>query len=767
MNSKRDSLADSNKLSPSIPQLATITSLVQKNMRLRSQINQPISLAVSMIFLPLLFRMMITHPNSPLYPVYEAICESLFAEERNSTIQKPAVKHLFDNLALAKKLRTDIQEQIVRLATKAFKRAPIEYSIQQVLDAIEQHYSQTGASHLIKELKLDLMKLGNSFLNAIKYIPDPIISEQYYKIAFKDLSLSAAHELVEGFRKNITVFTRTVYSEKISDHITDNFYRTARMMLLFPTIFLTYLTNYLVIDPIVDLIFPQGIMQPHPPKVPQMMDRHQANDLIQKLTDHQTRLLEVVRRNENIEGYVSLALVASAIYLYFYEEPYIEFALIMFVLGNYSFLQQIMRFTDAFKHRSKVSFQLDNIHNHWKTAIEGNEIHCVDLKLTQEISVEASYFTFTFAAANKNIKAHLNYARIFKDCCLQHGINSITQQHRLVCIFANTTMTAQKALAIKQLFKDSVSKYIDIYHYLNQLQQIYLKCNNGQTLNNSRALNEDLIIDPAFDHNGLPTVTVIFTIPLVLANPIQQIKSLFPQSKIEMTADEENVRLILRGTKPATAAQLKTFLQTLTLPKTPVAEETPQASATSTEMISKKISIQAKPTGMTTTSKKDLPAAATIKSSVRATLAHSIWRAPINEWPSGKKTDPDVFSILLNNQPDSRTTRANARIFIKNQLDPRLISKNVYKAVQTHITNAKFAPPKGQQGIVRFGHNARDQYDRKFFAAYKIKLIGDHGNIRAYAASEISATGLMLLIVKGASYKSHKDEKKMAASLRR
>lgn len=135
---------------------------------------------------------------------------------------------------------------------------------------------------------------------------------------------------------------------------------------------------------------------------------------------------------------------------------------------------------------------------------------------------------------------------------------------------------------------------------------------------------------------------------------------------------------------------------------------------------------------------------------------HRVVRFPSGAYDSNNN-EQDVFP-LVGGKHDKHALNT-ARLFVTSRIDwdkvPRDIADGLQAKLDKQVQAPKLVRSKGAQGFMLWNNQERDQDNRWFQAAVKLKFKGKHGDVRAYAEAEKSGDGNTLFVIRGLKLKSH------------
>lgn len=430
-----------------------------------------------------------------------------------------------------------------------------------------------------------------------------------------------------------------------------------------------------IIDPLLNYIFPYGIFQPKPPPEKQWLTIREADDLIGKLQEHQIALENKVRRSVLISRYLSVFFLPLAWYLIPLEEKLspitIVFALTLAATALTNLQKDLRNYYDA----KILKQQLKNQNNLIKQLIGdfNSSLAQIDGK-----NLASSYFILRFSLTK--IEGHTfsgrKLANIFKNCCVFHNIHITTRQKNIISIPANTSLTKAKANTLKKLFKDSVSREIEITKFLTQLRELVKPLEQRE---------DALLIIPQYDKHHLPIVEVELTLPkLADINLSEKLSSLLIDHQCKISASDDNYHITLSGFKSIDTKDLQRTIADIQKAELPVKPNRTESAHDSSSSARHRSARHRKA--------EEIESREEQTASTDSERPHRLIR-----WNSGrydsKRDDNAVYPILFGKE-HSEAAVAKARLFVTHQLNWGIIADMPRNKVKNYPLHTVPSRPK-------------------------------------------------------------------------
>lgn len=505
---------------------------------------------------------------------------------------------------------------------------------------------------------------------------------------------------------------------------------------------LTLLTEYFIVDPLVDMLLPYGINSISRGKF--SLPKNYSRQVIVE-EDYEALFQELKQLDQDLSSLANanifFAIIISVILL-----PY-AFNLVM--ESEFETSPYTMSFSAAFLTtvlRSVFSgvrglWQKWNLSNELKSQaniireIVGSQLEGFVQIEGQDVS--SSGFRIQCKKNSKSLSA-AKIAELLKHCLIVFGIKVDFQRDNVVGISADGKINSKNAKKIKELFNESITRKVETKELT---QQVYaLKEISVLGISQFLKIPED-------DNQHLPTMRFkIFLQSNVAVDILQQV---FTSHHPEISEEGGQFVLTISGHKTIEPQRLQQMKQNLKTDKPSMEKETSTLillnNLSKREKLLRRTGTKQEPGREDTNSENKQPQQLTLR---------------VVKWKSGEfdSSKYDRETSLVHPRPlgntHSESAYNNARYFIKDALDWSQVPKKITNELRNKIKDMPFKRAKGAQGIVFWNRKELDQTGNPFTARAKLKFKGQHGDVRIFLEAEESKDGT-LLVAKGIDVKSH------------
>ena len=692
--------------------ITEIESLENDIHLLVKQVNNPYSSLVTIFIFPTVFTLLFLREYSPLHVFYQKIVNVYDDKFREivSNEAKPLDEHT-DGVIKNAQHYLEKFELLLKLPeiNPSKENIPIEELLEK-FDAMD--YSKQ-----LNTTRKNMIKIFNQIV--YHYDKEALLSEEnYYSFTFLYKALKRSLPVYSEYIKpKIKALTEEVISVRI-DFETNKY-------IVIGKIFLALLGKPLMIDPLFNRFFPNGVFQASKPRAMKplnFLEVDEAQQLIIDLKKHKTNLQVSARKSVTLARFCMLIILPIAInYLWNLSSinyPSAEIVIFVISLVGVALTNLLQEINYGYKAFS-LTRKLDQIEQKLKSAF-------IELPLTYELyrgqTFNSSYTILTCDRYDKII-SEVHLARIIKDVLVLSGAN-ITKHGK-----KQLTIAIQNPINF-QLFSKLLHEFLQRAIHINQLKKQLLKLTK----------NRDILFFDERDEENLPILhcKILFDEKLVDKHLIKSIEALYTtDNKVIVKTSKGYYKIDILGCQEADNIELDALL------KKPVNIKS-SLEAFATESYSEATAIR--------TIKKNK----IIKSNEIKSLP--VMTAPVLSglivWPSASyNTNQAENTVVPINSPMLKQNK----YFVTSKLAAQdFPDEESFKKFSDILAMAKIVPGKGNQGLVFAGGFEKDAKSKTvFFSNMKAKFLGKYGDMRAYASQEKSATGEVLYVFRSLKMHTH------------
>lgn len=693
--------------------ITEIESLENDIHLLVKQINNPYSSLVTILIFPTVFTLLFLREYSPLHLFYQKLV-NVYADKFREIVSNEAIpldKHV-DGIIKNSQHYIAKLEQLRNLPeiNPLKENIPIE-------DLLEK-FDAMDYSKQLDTTRKNMITLFNQII--YQYNKDALLSEEnYYSFAFLYKSLKSALPVYsEYLRPKIKDLTEGVITVRV-DFETNKY-------IVIGKIFLALLGKPLIIDPLFNRFFPNGVFQaskPKPNKPLNFLVPDEAQQIIIDLKKHKNNLQVSARKSITLARLCMIIILPIAInYLWNLSSinyPSAEIVIFVISLVGVALTNLLQEINDCYKTIS-LTKKLNQIEQKLESAF-------MELPVTFELyrgqTLDSSYAILTCDRYNKAI-SEVHLTRVIKDVLVLSGAN-ITKHGK-----KQLTMAIQNFINF-QLFSKLLNEFLQRASQIRQLKQQLLKFTK----------NGDVLFFDQRDEKNLPILhcKIIFDEEIVDKHLIESMEVLYAKdNKLTMKASKGYYKVDLVGYQEADEIKLNDVLKKQA--KINLSHETfaiePYSEATVIRPLKKN-----KVTKLNEV--KSLPIITT-----KPILAGII------VWPSASYNTNQAENTVI---PINSPMLKQDKYFVTSKLaEPDFPDEESFKKFSDVIAMAKIVPGKGNQGLVFASGFEKDSKSKSvFFSNMKAKFLGKYGDMRAYASQERSATGEVLYVFRSLKMHTH------------
>lgn len=721
-------------------QIAEIIALEKNAQLLLAQINRPYSCLATIAIIPALTIIICMHPSSPVYQWLSKITYTYSYKSLDSTLVN--IKEMFnENVAMFKKAVSETEESVEILANNpliksyfAGKKITFDLILTEG-ETIPTSYYKTN------------MQIKKSFINLYEAIDGSVLMELFNKTRI-------SHEdLIKLPTVKVFNLVKELYSDietKLSTMIDTTHKMISGLYALFlmrkwtqaSQVAMSMFSQYYVFDPLIQRIFSHGATFSSINDIRQISQAQAEKYISEKKQFELNQLIPKAQRNKKFSrSFYLIFLMVAVISIAELSPITIIFFLTWLGAASKNALQDFNDYQKTKKFDSLIDKQFALINS---LTEEAN----FELSLVKNNTLETSYFILRF----KNTKSDIGtifknkVAKTFKNCCNDYGIPFISHRENVVTLPINT-FTTQSITLLKKNLNHNLTREVHISLLIKQIKKIIYDLLGGE---------HDLIFMPSYDSENTPIITIEFSIPkLDNFNFKEKLTILFKDHKITITEADKQYYVSSTGYQQLDEKAVAAFIAESK-------EAILQASKLNPNDEKSDLAAESAPTQLIHINKPNNATA--IAPSTPIPLTH---KRHLVKWPSATFDSDDkrcaVHPILFGNQIHCNSSYLKARFFATNKIDfkkvPAEIRNDVKDKLNSIIENPKLVSAEGKQGIVFCKGKTKDQNNKEFTIAAKIKCLGEFGDIRFFASSEKSigeTQGLTLLVVKSCIFKIHK-----------
>lgn len=718
--------------------LAEIRSLQANIYRQVRHINRPAAALITVVVIPAVVNVLFLKKWSPFYNVYEVNYNSL-------TVR-------YDQLALKevdkKLIQTYVspQQEKWENAMKAMEDAILdlreeygfssELSVTDVLEKLDSDPVYKNVASFFKE----------RFIGAFnKNLLNFVHGNEKIKVfgAFSKNPVEYSSKYLFGFveRSGKQYFERI--KKYLNNHLGPAVKEVARMVIdkyiVQYKVMIAACMDYLLIEPLINKIFPHGIFQNPGPKMDILPTTdEEANKLIVLLENQYTALEKVARRNAKYARIASVGILGGAFLdlswlvdvLTFNGLLSPEFVIILCVCliatGSVNLLSDLYGiyesyiFEAAFKRQRETLEKILGKSNYKLTSINGGNL-------------ESSGFVLKF---NKQLSGELSsekLARIFKNILACNGVKTSIRRGNALIIPADCKLSSD----IQKLFAKGIEKEKNIVKLKKEVRELLNIC----------GVTDDYLPMYNMDSKGLPSITIAFYLPAAKISS-QQLEGIFSDNALKIETKDGLLYVVMEGTSCVDGDKFEKFCSQIksAIENQPSVKEVVQPDEKSEKNVSSSV-VNGKSNVDKTKkeeSKKDSPQER--KSFIKPMPSYPHRRIQWGNVVYDSESKENTVYPLNIGQVHSFGNTMKARHFIKNDLDKEHVPSLIWDAIEEKVKDPQLVAGKGKQGFIFCRLQENDQKGDAFTTSMKLKLLGvfGKGNTRVYAKPEISSSGDML-----------------------
>ncbi len=556
---------------------------------------------------------------------------------------------------------------------------------------------------------LSLELLNEKFSVLLKYI------EESYK------------KLTEIIRDNSNINFRKSFLDSLSEKsLTIGQLKANKWFLLFAMGAGILVKNFLA-DRFVGTIYRKLFIEPIPNILNMNIVPSETANKIEEDLKKQIVALEIkAERSVLYARYLSMACIPMLIYMILMAEEFsAEFAIFAFTnlmvafSGGADYLQQ-----------SYADYRLKSHIESKKNLLNGLIKSCGQMEWSEIVNTGIHDSYFAFEASNYQGLSAAVIAGIVKQALYKHGVkiqsSYKSKSKSQITIHADFSISKTKIASINEFINQSIIRQKEFKELKNQIN-IFVK-----------NLNTSFFSMQLVDSKGLRESKFIVDLENVKNMPdIEKIKVTFTDCKVEFMDDH----LTITGCSPIEPNRLRSLCDNLKNSKKSSGKQQLEDEVVDSSLLSNRNPTFRK-------SKKEDTDQREIKDGKK-----EIEPAKVIKWKSAK---------FQPNDDQCKVAPVQSKYFPKNKFYTFFALKkedfpneDSYNKFKNKCENPTLARKKSEEGIKFVSRYEKDSAGNVINAAAKLKVLGEYGDIRAYAEEEISPTGEVLYVFKGLDLKSH------------